>query len=746
MAPSALLLLLASASGAWASHYYGGSMTFTPKGMNPDGSFRVDFRYKEAYHTCYQWNSWYCSSGNCGTQNRFEIGAVDRSATGSSWCQSEGFITRNISIDRPFQMRKTGCCWIYNSISNSGSWRLLTHVDLGIRSDTQEPNRSPVTTIPPFIRVPQNCRRTYNLVAHDPDGDQVRCRYGAAYGTECNFCNQHSGFQLDKNSCTLTYVSSSSLNAHAFEIVLEDYPRQHITLTYTDGTTSVKSPLLARRNKQATTTTPSTIPWWPSTETTPIPTTPSHGLQTGPLSKIPLQFSIRIDPAVSSCAEGLILPQFLSPTPTNGDLLTSFVNEELEIRLKATATQSSVNNFIISGPLNITKYITDNGTFADAVIWWTPTENDFGERIPICFIAESVSGSRVYHSEMRCVIVTVGHSFGEANVICTENTMTVEVEKSSIIGLHEDHLRLNDASCTLTSNSTHVIATMSLNSCGTQLEESAENLIFKNEITSYDKATDIITRKHHVEIGFSCVYPKKGKASLEFRTHKIPYVFTEKGFGKFTYEFEFFHSPLFHTMMDPRAYPIEVALNEMIYMEIKATSSLSNTVIFVESCRATPIDDPNYHTFYDIIDNGCVVDDTVVVYSSGQSTYHFGMEAFKFIGQHEEVYISCSVVLCMAENPDTRCSQGCRNATASPAVHHHHRRAASAETSTHYISQGPLRLKMAANQPVSTMGLNMNLVFIAGTILLAVAMVCAVVIYRAKGSKIKYQPLPSSDF
>ncbi|KAJ8344293.1 hypothetical protein SKAU_G00316220 [Synaphobranchus kaupii] len=182
--------------------------------------------------------------------------------------------------------------------------------------------------------------------------------------------------------------------------------------------------------------------------------------------------------------------------------------------------------------------------------------------------------------------------------------MTVEVEKSSIIGLNEDHLRLNDPTCTPISNSTHVIAAMSLSSCGTQLTEDANNLIFTNEIMSYDKLGDVITRKHQVEIGFSCMYPKKGRVSLEFRAHKIPFVFTEKGFGKFTYQFEFFHSILYNKMVDPNFYPIEVALKEMLYIEIQATSSVANTVLFVESCRATPVDDPNYHIFYDIFENG----------------------------------------------------------------------------------------------------------------------------------------------
>ncbi|KAG5839832.1 hypothetical protein ANANG_G00209230, partial [Anguilla anguilla] len=257
---------------------------------------------------------------------------------------------------------------------------------------------------------------------------------------------------------------------------------------------------------------------------------------------------------------------------------------------------------------------------------------------------------------------------------------------------------------------------------------------------------DVITRKHQVEIEFSCSYPKKGNVSLEFRAHKIPFVFTEKGFGKFTYQFEFFHSDLFDRMVDPSTYPVEVPLREMLYMEIKATSSFANTELFVESCRATPVDDPNYHIFYDIFENGCAVDETVVVYPSHSSEFKFGIEAFKFIGQHEEVFISCSVILCVAGNPFTRCSQGCINATASPVAHHHHRRAVATETVRHYISQGPLRLKKSTDITVSSVGLNMNLVFIAAVLLVVVAILCGAVIYAAKRSKVKYQPLPSTDF
>ncbi|KAG9338039.1 hypothetical protein JZ751_027203 [Albula glossodonta] len=730
------LLLLALASCASASHYYGGTMTYVSKGQNPDGSFTVDIRYKETFRTgCSTYNRWSCASGNCGTITSLQSGRVDSSSAGFNWCHSDALMTRHLPSDEPFELRMASCCWITNTAGGVLSWRLLTHIDLGTRSDTLAPNRSPVTTVIPHIRLPSNCHRNINLLAHDPDGDQVRCRYGLVYNVECASCQQHSNFYLDEDACVLHHYGYTSVGARVFEFVVEDFPRQQISVSYSTGSWASKFPL---------------SPATPSPSSTPYSTAAPGGT---PLSRIPLQLIVRIDGAVPSCTEGVYLPRLLSPTPYNGEFFDIAVAQELEIHLKAQATHSQLSDFLISGPLNITEQKTFSGSVAESTLKWTPTENDNGVHFPICFIAESKAGASVYHSEMRCIIVRVGPRAGEANVICSETTMTVEVEKSSIIGLHADHLRLNDPSCTLMSNATHVIGSMSLNSCGTQLEEDDENLIFKNEITTFEDPTAVITRRHEVEIGFSCVYPKTGKVSLEFRAHKVPFIFTERGFGKFTYQFEFYHSSQFSQMVDPSTYPVEVPLKEMIYMEIESTSSIPNTVLFVESCRATPIDDPSYHLYYSIIENGCIIDDTVVVYAENGPDYKFGMEAFKFIGNYEEVFISCSVVLCKAGDPSTRCAQGCSNSTAAPAVHHHRRRSVALQTASHYISQGPLRLKRSSKESadtvrsdVSATSLNMNLVFIAGTLLALVAMVCGVVIFKSKQPKVKYQELPNSEF
>ncbi|CAB1333301.1 unnamed protein product [Coregonus sp. 'balchen'] len=144
--PSSLLLLMVSSS--WAAHFYGGTMTFNPRGSNPDGSYRVDLRYKTGFHSCTFSDTWVCVSGDCGTRTSLAVQTVDQETSGA-WCQTEGLMTRHVSNN--------------------------THT-FDLRSDTGKANRSPQTTVIPLMRVPVNCHRDFNLLSFDPDGDTVRCR------------------------------------------------------------------------------------------------------------------------------------------------------------------------------------------------------------------------------------------------------------------------------------------------------------------------------------------------------------------------------------------------------------------------------------------------------------------------------------------------------------------------------------------------------------------------------------------
>ncbi|KAK9953613.1 hypothetical protein ABG768_017595 [Culter alburnus] len=711
MSASALLSsLLLLASTATASHFCGGSMTFSSR-KNPDGSYEVDIRFKEAYHSCYSYDNWSCGSGNCGNKS-YVMGKVDSSSNGGGWCQSEGVMKRTVPNNSPFQLQQSSCCWIYNTVTTGGNWRFLTHIDLGVRSDTSQPNRSPVATTLPIVRVPQNCPRNYNLLSCDPDHDQVRCRYGVFSANECGMCNQPAGFTLDQSSCTLSY-GNSSRGVYAFELVMEDYPNQNITLNYTAMAAAVRTPFV-------------------------------NASANPPLSKIPLQFAIEVEAPAPSCIEGEYLPRFIHPTPHHGEHLQARVKQELEIRVMATATYSSITDVVFSGPLNSTKETTTTGEY---VINWTPTSENFGQHFPICFAAEGQYGSRNYQSEMRCVIVVVEAQGPRANVTCSRDTMTVSIERATIAGIHGDHLRLNNnASCLVYSNSTHVFTTFSLNGCGTQVEETEEHLLFKNTIVTFDNPNLIITRKNEIEIEVMCKYQKKSSITTMFNAHRPAVNFTERGFGSFSYQFEFFQSINFINMRSPNTYPLEYDVGQTIYMEIAPVNLVQNTEVFLESCVATPFDNPNYPINYPIITNGCAADETVNIYTSHDPNVKFSMEAFKFIGQYDQVFISCSIIICQVNNPNTRCAQGCTNGTVVAPSSHVHKREAAIQTGSHFISQGPMRLKRSASliEAISP-SLNLNLVFVAGCVIAVVAMVCGMMVYKSRGSKINYKLVKSDE-
>ncbi|XP_029932441.1 CUB and zona pellucida-like domain-containing protein 1 [Myripristis murdjan] len=430
-----------------------------------------------------------------------------------------------------------------------------------------------------------------------------------------------------------------------------------------------------------------------------------------------------------------IISLYVSPTPRNGVNIPAYVNIPLEIRVRARARYSSISDLIVTGPRGVAKRRISTEEFA---IKWTPTENEVNDHFPFCFFVESRDRYyRIYQSEVRCVTADVGHY--KTVVRCTESTMTVEVERTYLINRNQGSLHLKnyrDTGCRLStrSNSTHLVATMALNGCGTTVEEDGDYIVFRNEITSADPS-QVITRQNEVEIVFSCVFPKRNNITLGYK-HKNLYAFLEKGFGAFTFQFEFYESERFRRQRDPNSYPVEVYLKQMIYMQIKSTASIPNTELFVESCKATPYDNPNSRINYTIISNGCARDSTVRIYPSANTLFRFGMEAFEFIGSHEQVYISCTVILCETGVPGTRCFQGCIQSNGRK------RREAASQTSRHSISQGPLHLIKPSDSQVSgpSLNLGMNLVFIAGCLL-----VCGVVVYRSRRSKAKYQLLVNSE-
>ncbi|XP_070687548.1 oncoprotein-induced transcript 3 protein-like [Pempheris klunzingeri] len=270
--------------------------------------------------------------------------------------------------------------------------------------------------------------------------------------------------------------------------------------------------------------------------------------------------------------------------------------------------------------------------------------------------------------------------------------MVVAVEKASMPGIDETFLQLRDPSCSLTSNTTHIMGSMSFSTCGTRVEDKGDFIVFKNEINSFELPTEVITRRKKVRIDFSCLFPKTISISSYYDLHSSDYIFTESSFGSFGYSFEIFRDGNFTNKVRASAYPVEVKLLETVFMGIQAQSELPSVKLFVESCKATPDDNPGNTLSYDLIRNGCLEDETLKIHPSNDSSFNFEVQAFKFTGNYDQVYITCSVILCDPGSAFSRCAQGC----LKDPSRRRRRGLGARETQGHYITQGPLQFVSGA--------------------------------------------------
>ncbi|XP_014844960.1 PREDICTED: uncharacterized protein PB18E9.04c-like isoform X2 [Poecilia mexicana] len=358
MLPSVLLLLLLS--GAEAA-YFGVVFSYSVGDFQPAG-YPATTNFKVSFSSCEEFDLWLCN-GNC---SGFSVYPLDE--RGGEWCQTAYTVSLPVTflstLDTPFDA--TNWTENRNGIELSAATLLI---EMRNRSDINKPNSSPQTTIIPLLRVPSNCQRNINLLVSEPDGDDVRCRYAA--DPECITCTPPSVLSVS-SSCSLSFspTNSSDEGPYAVQMVLEDFTGQTIILTNGNNSQEVKP-------------------------------------QNDAISKIPVQFVFKVDPAAPSCTAGEYLPRFLPPTPEHGAQIHTDINQAVEISVRAEATQAETTELLFSGPTGVTKSSSGSGIFS---LTWTPSAGDGGLNQTLCFVVQANSSGSVYQSDLRCVFVTAGSS------------------------------------------------------------------------------------------------------------------------------------------------------------------------------------------------------------------------------------------------------------------------------------------------------------------------------------------------
>ncbi|XP_063074849.1 IgGFc-binding protein-like [Engraulis encrasicolus] len=274
---------------------------------------------------------------------------------------------------------------------------------------------------------------------------------------------------------------------------------------------------------------------------------------------------------------------------------------------------------------------------------------------------------------------------------CSSSTGTMSLSRCQLFeaGFSADALHLNDPNCNGTlkdgrlefsfNNDDHI--------CGTSVRSNSTHFIYENSIQGEsNSASGPISRERQIHLNFSCAYPLTQTLSMNVDINPLDSVVckTLPG-GEGTYRVRmipFVDAGFSHAYSGK----VNVVLDQRLYMEVRVEGVDSRQIAtVVDSCWATPVNQPNYHIRWDLVKNECPNpnDNTVELLQNGVSTAgRFSFRMFTFTADASKVYLHCNIHLCLVANND--CTAHC-----SPDLPVRQRRSVDFHD-TAAISMGPL--------------------------------------------------------
>ncbi|KAI8499070.1 hypothetical protein Bbelb_235230, partial [Branchiostoma belcheri] len=255
------------------------------------------------------------------------------------------------------------------------------------------------------------------------------------------------------------------------------------------------------------------------------------------------------------------------------------------------------------------------------------------------------------------------------NVECSQGTMKVSIPLAGLPNVNVDNMHLLDPKCKATVGPTYVSLETGLKDCGTIEQANMENdkFIFMNEAIA-----DPVTLANGAVRGtsfrrrFQCEFHRQFVISQGREVmYNIPSPSVEivDADDVLTFNLNMFTSEDFSTMYDSSDFPLRMTPSDRLHFGLSLDSSLNVLELFALHCVATPTTDPNSDPKVSIIQDGCLVDPTLLMDStrSNDMAMYFSVDAFTIPNADDSrlVYFHCTMLVCLKDDPDSRCNGGC---------------------------------------------------------------------------------------
>ncbi|XP_066267651.1 uncharacterized protein [Branchiostoma lanceolatum] len=256
----------------------------------------------------------------------------------------------------------------------------------------------------------------------------------------------------------------------------------------------------------------------------------------------------------------------------------------------------------------------------------------------------------------------------EVNVVCDQGQMQVSFPIAALPGVDVENMHLLNDTCRVTVGPKLVTAQTGLEECGTiQVISADDKLTYINEVSAshvtYEngavRATPF-TKRFQCEFLRQYVVSQGQEILYNIPSPRVRLIDAN---NSFIFEMDIFTSADFRAVYSSGDFPLQVLPSDLLYYGLKVKSPLSNLELFAQDCVSTPTMDPEDSPQVTIIQDGCDVDPTLKRESarSADMALYFSIEAFTFPDAVDPslVYLHCTMVVCLKDDPDSRCRQGC---------------------------------------------------------------------------------------
>ncbi|XP_070326467.1 scavenger receptor cysteine-rich domain-containing protein DMBT1 [Odocoileus virginianus] len=273
-----------------------------------------------------------------------------------------------------------------------------------------------------------------------------------------------------------------------------------------------------------------------------------------------------------------------------------------------------------------------------------------------------------------------------AQLSCWPHLFQVVIDRGYLrrLGYSSWDIHLNDELCRPRVTGRYLIFNIPYGHCGTIRQESRGSLSYSNSIRGRTRGHpgQVVVRHRVPRLKFTCRVDGPSAVEVvpgENAGYDVSISFLE-------------WSP---SQPGENTGPHVASQRKEVFLQATLHSPNPSLQLFVDSCVASP--DPSDFTTvkYDLIQQGCIKDNTYInLHSRQKNVARFKFNIFSILTSYDVIYLQCKITICKVGDHSSRCPQGCAGRSKRGTG----LRKATGEQTEHFQIVGPLQIHKAAGQ------------------------------------------------